>query len=262
MFIDTHSHIYDEAFDQDIAEVVERARLQGVERIVLPAIDVESDERLFELCRTDSNYFVPLMGLHPTSVNENENWRAELARVRQYLTTPPAGIERFYGVGEIGLDLYWSRDFLAEQVEAFRHQVELAIEFDLPIVVHTRDAWREISDIMEEYRNEHLRGIFHAFSADEATYERLRTSGDFCFGIGGVVTFKKSKLAEVVKSMDIADLVIETDAPYLTPTPHRGTRNESAYVALVAEKIAELKGLSLEDVATQTTANAKRIFGL
>lgn len=262
MFIDTHSHIYDEAFDEDRAEVVARARQQGVERIVLPAIDAESDERLFDLSRTDSDYFVPLMGLHPTSVNDNENWRAELSRVRHYITTPPVGIERFYGIGEIGLDLYWSRDFLAEQVEAFRQQVELAIEFNLPIVVHTRDAWCEISNIINDYRNDHLRGIFHAFSADERTYEQLRTSGEFCFGIGGVVTFKKSKLAEVVKSMDIADIVIETDSPYLTPTPYRGTRNESAYVALVAQKIAELKEISLDKVAEQTTENAKRIFGL
>lgn len=262
MFIDTHSHIYDEAFDEDREAVVKRAQEVGVERIVLPAIDTESDERLFALCRTNPDYFVPLMGLHPTSVNENEHWRTELARVRRYIENPPAEIERFYGIGEIGLDLYWSRDFFAEQSEAFRLQVELAIEHNLPIVVHTRDAWSEILNIINDYRHDHLRGIFHAFSADERTYEQLRTKGEFCFGIGGVLTFKKSRLAEVVKQMDMADLVIETDAPYLTPSPHRGTRNESAYVALVAEKIAELKGLELDEVAKQTTANAKRVFRL
>ena len=260
MLIDTHSHIYDEAFDNDRREVVERARAEGVERIVLPAIDGESNERLFDMCREYGDYVVPLMGLHPTSVNDNPRWREELAEVERLLAEPPQGIERFYGVGEIGLDLYWSRDWQAEQTEAFRVQVELALKHDLPIVVHTRDAWEEMAEIVEEYQGRGLRGIFHAFSADVEMYERLRKCGDFVFGIGGVVTFKKSSLAEVVKSMRLEDLVVETDAPYLTPTPHRGTRNESSYVRFVAEKIAELQGISYEVVAEQTTANAKRIF--
>jgi TatD DNase family protein len=260
MLIDTHSHIYDEAFDNDRREVVERARAEGVERIVLPAIDGESNERLFDMCREYGDYVVPLMGLHPTSVNDNPRWREELAEVERLLAEPPQGIERFYGVGEIGLDLYWSRDWQAEQTEAFRVQVELALKHDLPIVVHTRDAWEEMAEIVEEYQGRGLRGIFHAFSADVEMYERLRKCGDFVFGIGGVVTFKKSSLAEVVKSMRLEDLVVETDAPYLTPTPHRGTRNESSYVSFVAEKIAELQGISYEVVAEQTTANAKRIF--
>ena len=262
MLIDTHSHIYDEAFDNDRREVVERARAEGVERIVLPAIDGESNERLFDMCREYGDYVVPLMGLHPTSVNDNPRWREELAEVERLLAEPPQGIERFYGVGEIGLDLYWSRDWQAEQTEAFRAQLDMALKHDLPIVVHTRDAWEEMAEIVEEYQGRGLRGIFHAFSADVEMYERLRKCGDFVFGIGGVVTFKKSALAEVVKSMRLEDLVVETDAPYLTPTPHRGTRNESSYVSFVAEKIAELQGISYEVVAEQTTANAKRIFRL
>ena len=262
MLIDTHSHIYDEAFDNDRREVVERARAEGVERIVLPAIDGESNERLFDMCREYGDYVVPLMGLHPTSVNDNPRWRDELAEVERLLAEPPQGIERFYGVGEIGLDLYWSRDWQAEQTEAFRAQLDMALKHDLPIVVHTRDAWAEMAEIVEEYAGRGLRGIFHAFSADVEMYERLRKCGDFVFGIGGVVTFKKSSLAEVVKSMRLEDLVVETDAPYLTPTPHRGTRNESSYVRFVAQKIAELQGISYEVVAEQTTANAKRIFRL
>ncbi len=262
MLIDTHSHIYDEAFDDDRREVVERAKAEGVERIVLPAIDGESNERLFDMCREYGDYVVPLMGLHPTSINDNPRWRDELAEAERLLAEPPQGVERFYGVGEIGLDLYWSRDWQAEQTEAFRAQVELALRYDLPIVVHTRDAWEEMAEIVEEYRDRGLRGIFHAFSADVEMYERLRGCGDFLFGIGGVVTFKKSALAEVVKSMRLEDLVVETDAPYLTPTPYRGTRNESSYVRFVAQKIAELKGVNYEVVAEQTTANAKRIFGL
>ena len=262
MLIDTHSHIYDEAFDGDRNEVVERAKNEGVEQIILPAIDGESNERLFDMCRAHKGYVVPLMGLHPTSVNDNLRWREELAEVGRLLKNPPQGIERFYGVGEIGLDLYWSRDWQMEQTEAFRAQLDMAIEHDLPIVVHTRDAWEEMAEIIEEYRDKGLRGIFHAFSADVAMYERLRECGDFLFGIGGVVTFKKSALAEVVKSMRLKDLVVETDAPYLTPAPHRGERNESAYVRFVAMKIAELQGVDFDAVATQTTANAKRIFRL
>ena len=262
MLIDTHSHIYDEAFDADRNEVVERAHAEGVERIILPAIDGESNERLFALCRECGDYVVPLMGLHPTSVNDNPRWREELAEVERLLDSPPEGIERFYGVGEIGLDLYWSRDWQAEQTEAFRTQVEMALARNLPIVVHTRDAWEEMATVIEEYCGKGLKGIFHAYSSDIAMYERLRKCGDFLFGIGGVVTFKKSALAEVVKSMRLEDLVVETDAPYLTPTPHRGTRNESAYVRFVAEKIAELQCIDYERVAEQTTANAKRIFNL
>lgn len=262
MLIDTHSHIYDEAFDDDRNEVVERARAEGVERIILPAIDGESNERLFDLCRACGDYVVPLMGLHPTSVNDNPHWREELAEVERLLQAPPHGIERFYGVGEIGLDLYWSRDWQAEQTEAFRAQVELALAHNLPIVVHTRDAWEEMAQVVEEYADRGLRGIFHAYSSDVAMYERLRKCGNFVFGIGGVVTFKKSALAEVVKQMRLEDLVVETDAPYLTPVPHRGTRNESSYVRFVAAKIAELKEFDFEVVAEQTTANAKRIFNL
>lgn len=262
MLIDTHSHIYDEAFDSDRQEVVERAKAEGVERIVLPAIDGESNERLFDMCREWGDYVVPLMGLHPTSVNDNPRWREELAEVERLLATPPKGIERFYGVGEIGLDLYWSRDWQSEQEEAFRAQLELALKHNLPIVVHTRDAWEEMAAIVEEYRGRGLRGIFHAFSSDVTMYERLRLAGDFVFGIGGVVTFKKSALAEVVKAMRLEDLVVETDSPYLTPTPHRGSRNESSYVRFVAQKIAELKGETYEVVAERTTANAKRIFNL
>jgi TatD DNase family protein len=262
MLIDTHSHIYDEAFDDDRKVVVERAKQEGVERIILPAIDGESNERLFELCRECGDYVVPLMGLHPTSVNDNPRWREELAEVARLLENPPQGIERFYGVGEIGLDLYWSCDWQSEQEEAFRAQLELALKLDLPVVIHTRDAWEEMAAIVEEYAGRGLKGIFHAFSADVAMYERLRKAGDFLFGIGGVVTFKKSALAEVVKDMRLEDLVIETDSPYLTPVPHRGTRNESSYVRFVAAKIAELKGVAYEVVAAETTANAKRIFNI
>ena len=262
MLIDTHSHIYEPEFDADREQVIARCEEHGVRTLMLPAIDGESYERMFDLVRQRPDMMRPMMGLHPTSVNDNPRWREDLARVYDYLKTPPEGIDRFWGVGEIGLDLYWSDAFRAEQVEAFEQQVEWALEFDLPIVVHTRDAWDDMCAVAERFAGRGVRGVFHAFSADAECYRRLKACGDFCFGVGGVVTFKKSALAKVVAEMDLVDLVIETDAPYLTPVPHRGERNESSYVRFVCAKIAEIKGVAEEDVARVTTANAKRVFGL
>ena len=193
---------------------------------------------------------IEAVGIHP--------WHAATGDI----STVEERVSNIDAIGEIGLDFYWSRDWQAEQSEAFRAQVELALRYDLPVVVHTRDAWAEMAEIVDEYRGRGLRGVFHAFSADVEMYERLRECGEFVFGIGGVVTFKKSALAEIVKAMRLEDLVVETDAPYLTPTPHRGTRNESSYVRFVVAKIAELQGVDYEVVAEQTTANAKRIFRL
>lgn len=262
MLIDTHSHLFEEEFDADRNEAVARAEEVGVERIVLPAIDRTSNERLFAMCRQYPVFVVPLMGLHPTSVNDNPAWRDELHEVEQLLATPPVGIERFYGVGEIGLDLYWSRDFLAEQEEALRTQLDMALHYDLPVVIHTRDAWEEMVRVISDYRTRGLRGVFHAFAGDVATYRELRAMGDFAFGVGGVVTYKKSGVAEVVSEIPLEDILLETDSPYLTPVPYRGKRNESSYVAIVCEAVARIKGVDSAVVAEQTTRNAKRIFGL
>lgn len=260
--IDTHSHLYEPEFDPDREAALARATAAGVGRLLLPAIDSASHERLFDLCRSHPGQCIPMMGLHPTSVNDNPRWREELALVERYLETPPAGIGRFCAVGEIGLDLYWSRDFEAEQTEAFRRQIDLALRHDLPIAVHSRDAWPETLALLREYRGQGLQGVLHAYSDGLETYRELKNCGDFFFGIGGVVTFKKSKLAETVQQMELANLVLETDCPYLTPAPHRGERNESAYVRLVCDKVAELKGVTAEEVAAATTANAVRLFGL
>lgn len=259
--IDTHSHLYDTAFDDDRDACLGRAAAAGVGRLLLPAIDSESHARLFDLCRREPARCRPMMGLHPTSINDNPRWRDELALVEEYLRTPPEGITRFCAVGEIGLDFHWSADFRQEQTEAFRRQCLLAAELGLPVAVHTRDAWPEMTAIVEELRGTGLRGVFHAFADTAERYRRLRAAGDFLFGIGGVVTFRKSALAETVREMALEDLVVETDCPYLTPAPHRGERNESAYVRLVCEKIAELKGLTPDEVAAATTANAERMFG-
>lgn len=258
---DTHSHLYDEAFDNDREEAFARAAAEGVRRLLLPAIDSESHGRLFDLCRRHPDRCIPMMGLHPTSVNDNPRWREELALVEHYLQRPPEGIPPFCAVGEIGLDLYWSRDFREEQTEAFRRQIELALQYGLPIAVHTRDAWPETVDLIRTFRGRGLRGVFHAFSDGIETYRELKACGEFLFGVGGVVTYKKSRLAEVVCEMELRDLVLETDCPYLTPVPHRGERNESAYIRYVCEKVAERKGLSPEEVAEATTANAERLFG-
>lgn len=266
--IDTHSHLYEPEFDADRDEALARAAAAGVERLLLPAIDSESHERLFALCRRAPGRCIPMMGLHPTSVNDNPRWREELALVERLLDAPPEGIGRFCAVGEIGLDFYWSRDFITEQREAFVAQLRMAWRRGLPVAIHTRAAWEEMTLLIEEEcaraRSEgaSLRGVFHAFSEDEACYRRLRACGDWLFGIGGVVTFKRSQVAAAVPAMELGDLVLETDCPYLTPVPHRGERNESAYVRFVCERVAELKGLPADEVARRTTASAKRMFSL
>lgn len=266
--IDTHSHLYEPEFDADRGEALARAFDAGVGLLLLPAIDAASDERLFALCRRHSDRCLPMMGLHPTSVNDNPRWREELDRVARYLDNPPEGVPPFCAVGEIGLDYYWDDRFAAEQIEAFTAQCRLAAARDLPVAIHTRAAWNDMRRIVGQEaeaaraRGERLRGVFHAFSEDADTYRALRGAGDFLFGIGGVVTFKKSKVAETVREMVLDEIVLETDCPYLTPVPHRGERNESAYVRLVCEKIAQIKGLDPEEVAAATTANAARMFGL
>lgn len=266
--IDTHSHLYEPEFDADRGEALARAFDAGVGLLLLPAIDAASDERLFALCRRHPDRCLPMMGLHPTSVNDNPRWREELARVARCLDNPPEGVPPFCAVGEIGLDYYWDDRFAAEQIEAFTAQCRLAAARNLPVAIHTRAAWNDMRRIVGEEaevaraRGERLRGVFHAFSEDADTYRALRGAGDFLFGIGGVVTFKKSQVAETVREMALDEIVLETDCPYLTPVPHRGERNESAYVRLVCEKIAQIKGLDPEEVAAATTANAARMFGL
>lgn len=270
--IDTHAHIYAEEFDSDRAGVVARAAEAGVVAMVLPAIDGESNERMFELSRALPNAY-PFIGLHPTSVNDNPRWREELEEVERLLkacngggSTAPIGsperpVERFYGVGEVGLDFYWSSDFVAEQTECFRRQVELAIEYALPLIIHTRSAWDEMLALLEEYKGR-ARGVLHAFGEGVQTYERIKALGGFAVGIGGVSTYKKSPLAESIPHIDLEDILLETDSPYLTPVPFRGKRNEPAYVAYVCARVAELKGLTVEQVAEQTTLNARRVLGL
>lgn len=258
--IDTHSHLYMKHFEDDIEEVIERAKSRGVKKIMLPGVGSESHQALIDLSKKYEGYCLPMIGLHPTRVNDNPNWRDELEIVRSYIEEPP--VDRFYAVGEIGLDMHWSKDFYLEQREAFELQMELAIDFDLPIVVHTRDAWGPMAQSLRRYSKHGLRGVIHSFLGTYEDYEAINKLGDFVFGIPGVVTYSNSGLADVVRNIPIEDIVLETDAPYLTPEPFRGKRNESSYLFHICLKLAEIYGIPASEVADITTANAERIFDL
>lgn len=257
--IDTHSHIYAEEFDSDRNEALERARRAGVEMLLLPDIDSTSRERMLALAAEHGDWCRAMAGLHPTSVNDNPAWREELDMVEHMLQQP---LLRLCGVGEIGLDLYWSRDYFREQREALHAQLELAIQHDMPVVIHTRSAYSEMLDALATYRGRGLRGVLHAYADSVDTARKIERMGDFLFGIGGVVTFKNSGLDRVVAELPTELLLLETDCPYLTPVPHRGKRNESAYVEFVCRKIAELHGKSFDEVDAITTASARRMFAL
>ena len=257
-FIDTHSHLFDEAFDTDRTEAVARALEAGVSKIILPAIDSSSYRAMVELQQAYPENFFLLAGLHPTSVNEIEDWQSEVAIVEQKIRSE----QKFYGIGEVGLDLYWDKEHVEEQRSALSSQIDLALQFNLPVVFHTRDAFAETIDLFEGYRGRGLRGVFHSFSGSIDDYAKLRKMGDFLFGVGGVVTYKKSSTADVVRDIALEELVLETDAPYLSPVPMRGKRNESSYVVHTAQFLAQLKGVSLDEVAHHTTKNAELMFGI
>lgn len=257
--IDTHSHIYSEEFDDDRAETLQRAWDAGVEMMLLPDIDSESRGRMFALAQEHPTRCKAMVGLHPTSVNDNPRWQEELDMVERLMREAPTPL---YGVGEIGLDLYWSRAFYNTQREVLHAQLELAIKYNKPVVVHTRDAYTEMLDAVATYRGRGLRGVFHAFAADVDMARKLLRNGEFSFGIGGVVTFKNSGMDRVVVDLPLELLLLETDSPYLTPVPHRGKRNEPAYVEFVCRKIAEIHRTTSERVDAVTTATAKEIFSL
>ena len=257
--IDTHSHIYAEEFDADRTDVLERAKLAGVELLILPDIDSESRPRMLELAAEHPDFCRPMAGLHPTSVNDNPNWQDELDAVERLLNNSPTPL---CGVGEIGLDLYWSQDFKREQREVLHSQIELALQHNMPVVIHTRSAYDEMEDAISTYRGRGLRGVLHAYADSAERALKFAKMGDIYFGVGGVVTFKNSGLDKEVAQLPIELLLLETDCPYLTPVPHRGKRNESAYVEHVCRKIAELHNTSFDHVDRVTTATAKGLFSL
>jgi len=255
MFIDTHSHIYSEEFDNDICEVIQRAKDNKVNKILLPNIDKDSIERVFSLASQDKHMFYPMMGLYPGSVTlDVEN---QLKNMLNYVQR-----QDICAIGEIGLDFYWDKEFYEQQILAFNTQLLWSKELNnKPLSIHCRKAFDEILQCLKRDGRKSFNGVFHCFGGDIRQAKKVIEMG-FHLGIGGVLTFKNSHLAEVVKETSLEHIVLETDAPYLTPTPFRGKRNEPSFIPIIAQKIAEIKNCPLEEVAEYTTNNAKRIFYL
>lgn len=251
---DTHTHLYAEQFDEDRDQMMKRAFEQGVKRFFVPAIDSSYYQRMFELEKKYSNQVFLMAGLHPTHVGEN--YRDELQVVERMLAS-----HKFFAIGEIGIDLYWDKSFLDQQLEAFKIQIEWAKIRKMPIVIHCRDAFDEIFSVMDEMNDDNLNGIFHCFTGNEDQANRILNYG-FKLGIGGVVTFKNGGLDKFLSRIDLAHLVLETDAPYLAPTPFRGKRNESSYLSQVLSKLTEIYQLSAVEIAEITTQNSKDVFGI
>jgi len=252
--IDTHTHLYSDAFAEDRNEMIERAIADGVDKFYIPAIDSETTQAMYDLEKIFPDRMCLMMGLHPTSVKEN--YEEELKHVEEELTK-----RKFYAIGEIGIDLYWDQSTLKIQQDAFRRQIQLAKKYELPIVIHCRNAFDEVFEILEEEKNDDLFGIFHCFTGTLAQAQQA-LSYNMKLGIGGVVTFKNGKIDQFLNEIELKHIVLETDSPYLAPKPFRGKRNESAYVLKVAEKLAEVYETSVEEIAAITTQNALEVFNV
>ena len=251
---DTHTHLYSESFDEDREEMIKRAINAKVERFFIPAIDSTYAERMYELEKSFPDHVHLMMGLHPTHVQEN--YKDELQFVENQFQQ-----RDFIAVGEIGVDLYWDKSTLKIQQEAFKYQIRLAKKYKLPIVIHCREAFEEVFEILEEEKSDDLFGIFHCFTGTLEDAKRA-ISYNLKLGIGGVVTFKNGKIDRFLDEIPLKHIVLETDAPYLAPTPFRGKRNESSYIVNIAEKLAEIYGEPIEEIAEITTQNSKDIFGI
>ncbi|NNK10012.1 MAG: TatD family hydrolase [Flavobacteriaceae bacterium] len=251
---DTHTHLYSEAFDEDRKEVIQKAIEQGISRFFIPAIDSAYTDSMLQLERDFPDYVYLMMGLHPTHVKENYN--EELAHVEAMLSE-----RKFYAVGEIGIDLYWDKTYFEEQRLAFKKQIAFAKSLELPIVIHCRDSFEEIFEVLEEEKDDKLYGIFHCFTG---TYEQaLKAIGyNMKLGIGGVVTFKNGKIDKFLNRISLEHLVLETDAPYLAPAPYRGKRNVPSYLMEVLNKLSDIYQIPVEEVASITTENSKNVFGI
>jgi len=251
---DTHTHLYSEQFDEDRNEMIQRAIDLGVSRFFIPAIDSNYLDAMLDLEKAFPENIFLMMGLHPT--HAKENIEEELAFVKKWLDT-----RNFYAVGEIGIDLYWDKTFLKQQQKAFKTQIQWAKEKNLPIIIHCRDAFDEIFEVLEEVKDDKLFGIFHCFSGNLEQAKKA-ISYNMKLGIGGVVTFKNGKIDQFLNEIDIKNIVLETDSPYLAPTPFRGKRNESSYITKVVTKLAEIYNVSEKEIAEITTQNSKDIFGI
>lgn len=251
-FIDTHTHLYDEAFASQEDLAVQRAVGAGVTRMILPDIDSTTRKQMFDLASRHPGVLYPCLGLHPTSVNAD--WQSEIEKMSDFWS------ESIVAIGEIGIDCYWSKEFIEQQKEAFRLQLKMAHERNLPVIIHSRESTEIILDILKECRDLDIRGVFHAYSGSRETFREIRKLGDWYIGIGGVLTFKKASIAENIKDIPLEHILLETDSPYLTPVPFRGKRNESAHIPLIAGKLAEIKGVSIDEIAAVTTQNAESLF--
>jgi len=255
MFVDTHSHVYLDAFQEDLDEVILRSKQGNVERVLLPNIDLESLPKLLELCQKDAQLFRPMIGLHPCDVFEN--FEETLAALEPYIISHKA-----IAIGETGIDLYWKKDNLELQQASFIRQIEWAKKYQLPLVIHARDSFQEIFEVLDKYNDEHLRGVFHCFTGGEEEIARVKSYGNFYFGIGGSATYPKNNYHSVLPSIPFEKLVLETDAPFLAPVPFRGKRNEPAYIPHIAEFVAKSLGCTIDEIAQQTTRNAFELFKL
>lgn len=251
---DTHTHLYSKEFDGNRTDLIQKAIDMGVERFFMPNVDSESIPVMFQVEKQFPNNCFSMMGLHPCSVNAN--YQHELQVVEYWLNK-----RKFVAIGETGIDLYWDKTFFEQQQDAFRTQIQLAKKYNLPYVIHSRNSFDEVMEIVSEYKSENIKAIFHCFSGNVAQAEQVIEMGNFKLGIGGVVTFKNSGLDKVVEAIDLKNLVLETDAPYLSPMPYRGKTNHPEYLMLIAKKISEIKNISLEEVVEVTTQNSKEIFG-
>ena len=254
--IDTHSHLFLEEFSEDLPQVIERARSAGITHIFMPNIDSTTIDSMLSVCNAYKAYCFPMIGLHPTSVNAD--YEKELEIVARELKS----FNKYIAIGEIGMDLYWDKTFLKEQQIALDKQINWALEYDLPVVIHCRDAFDYIYNVLEPYKNTSLKGIFHSFTGTDDEAARILEFSGFLIGINGVVTFKKSHLPEVLTKIPLEKIVLETDSPYLTPVPNRGKRNESAYVKDTLMKISEIYRMSPETVGSVTSENALKVFGM
>jgi TatD DNase family protein len=255
-FIDTHTHLYLDEFDSDRSAVIERAINKGINKFLLPNIDAETVDSMLNLCQQFPANCFPMLGLHPTSVKTD--WKAQLAGFESVLFS---NAHPFIAIGEIGLDFYWDKSFAEAQIKALHVQFEWAKKLNLPVAIHTREAFPEMLDEIEKAQDGSLRGVLHCFTGDLAEAQRAVDLG-FLLGIGGVLTYKKSALPGIIQQIDVKHLILETDAPFLPPVPYRGKRNESAYLIETALKLATIKQLSMEEIARQTTQNAIELFKL
>lgn len=256
MLIDTHSHLFLEEFAEDLEAVIERAQIAGVSHIFMPNIDSTTIESLLGVCSRYDNYCFPMIGLHPTSVNEN--YHSELDVVLRELKSD----KKYVAIGEVGMDLYWDKTYEKEQTAVLSKQLEWALDFNLPVVIHCRNAFDSICEVLRKFSGSSLRGIFHSFAGTAAEAMYLMEHFDFLLGINGIVTFKKSTIPDVLKVIPLEKIVLETDSPYLAPVPCRGRRNESANVKYVLLKVAEIYGKTPEEVAKITSESALKVFGM